>query len=91
MKIWHLHWLGAGGYDQFSDFVVVAPCEETARAAVRCADECRDNRDRSKDSEEYDGAHQCVWHSPAFAACTIVGEAAPGVPEGVLCESFHAG
>lgn len=58
MILWHLHFTpGNGGYDSFSDFVVCAPTEERARAAItRCGEECRVTAERDSIGRNHSSA-----------------------------------
>lgn len=82
MKLFYVWQNENGGYDTYSDFVVCAPDEETARDTHpngRPVD--WDNVDR------YD-----TWALRREAVkVEYIGEAAPHLEVGIVCASFHAG
>ena len=73
-------------FDTYDSAVVCAPDEETAR---------RMDPDRSRDGAPYDfGIHPALssWCSSIdHVKAQLIGDAAPGVPLGVVCASFNAG
>ncbi len=93
------------GYDTFSDAVVCAPNEEAARLIhPRNGDPYdgpvtwKDNhwhdegcqQDCAKDASDQCGRNR-EWAAPRLVAVQLIGTAMPGVKEGVVCASFHAG
>lgn len=100
MNIYHVTQNVVAGYDSFSDFVIAAPDEKTARESWPRADGfygdtivCVDGRFRyeayypfASELPEY------MWPLDAsLVKVRLIGTAAPDVEPGVICSSFHAG
>tara|TARA_B110000503_G_scaffold37341_1_gene61080 strand:+ start:2755 stop:2982 length:228 start_codon:yes stop_codon:yes gene_type:complete len=75
MKLFFISQDENGGFDTYSDAVVAAPDEETAR-----------NISPSERSYMID-----EWCDPKYVTVRYIGEAAEGVDQGVICASYHAG
>ena len=87
MKLYHISQDEVYGYDTFSDAVVAAPDEETAKTIHPISNEI--NIPWPKDSCHYPPYD---WtNDPAKVTAKYIGEAAPGIDQGVICSSFHAG
>ena len=84
MNLYHVSQSQNNTYDTYSDFVVCAPDEETARNTNPY-----DGRPMTADNwrERYGS-----WCSgPEHVVVRLVGTPAPEVEPGIVCASFHAG
>lgn len=95
LRIWHLRfrgWTGAASaerrYDWYSDHVVMAADEASARALARCGDEC--DRHVPPGATALPGL-VCVWADPARTTCTALGTADLWQSAGRVASTFHAG
>lgn len=70
------------GYDVFSDAVVAARGGGNARLIHP------NGRDNWYGDDNWD---EETWTIPGFVTVKLIGRAAPGIKEGVICASFHAG
>jgi hypothetical protein len=75
MKIWHLARTGSVGYDEADGFVIVTTGEAEARDIA---------------ASQAGGEGCNVWYLSDVKA-QVVGEAAEGVPAGIVLRSFCAG
>lgn len=75
MKLFFISQDENGGFDTYSDAVVAAPDEETARNIT---------------PSQY-GGYMREWCDPKYVAVRYIGEAAEGVDQGIICASYHAG
>lgn len=84
MNIYHVNRTQGGGYDTYSDFVVCAPDEETARNTNPGTGAPMTNEDWASPFSDW-------CSSPEHVAVSLVGIAAPSASPGVICASYHAG
>lgn len=107
LYLWRIYQNRNNGYDTFSEAIVVAVDEESARnihpsRQFSTGNEECDIRSRasgftwSEAGEWINEDGQSGWHdgwtSPENVSATLVGEALPGMNGGhVVCASFHAG
>ena len=96
MKLWHISQDQRDDFDTFSDAVVAAPNEETARTI---------HPDGAIWASEKDGLFPYGWtkgephpykwgtwcDTPDLVTARLIGDAVPGTEIGVICASFHAG
>jgi len=82
MKLFSVYQGQNNDYDTFSDFVVCAPDEDTAR-------------DTSPDGSMMDWSNVGKYSSWALTRSGVevqyLGEASPDLKAGIICSSFHAG
>lgn len=84
MKIYHVERTDeGGGYDTFSDFVVVAQDEHEARSTNPWGNP-------EPITEDYDDGYG-EWVKYSLTKATLIGEALPEQEAGIVCSSFHAG
>lgn len=78
-----------GDYDTFDSAVVCAENEEIARQMIPCfiydADEVEPL------STDWSPPSTCWCASPDLVKVKLIGTAAPGMPQGLICASFNAG
>lgn len=85
MKIYHVKRTdGGGGYDTYSDFVVVAKDEHEARSTSPS------EWDKTPITDDYENIYG-EWVKYSDTEATLIGTAKPEQPLGVVCASFHAG
>jgi hypothetical protein len=80
MKLWKLSQTDNGAYDTYDSCVVAADTEDQAKATHPSG------RDEPFPSWRIDWASE-----PSKVMCQYLGEAADGVPAGVICASYNAG
>jgi hypothetical protein len=96
MKLWHISQDQRDDFDTFSDAVVAAPDEETARTIHPDGAIWASKRGLSYGSNWSKGEpHPNGWgdwcDSPDLVTARLIGDAVPGIEAGVICASFHAG
>ena len=107
LYLWKIYQNENNDYDTYSDAIVVAPDEESARnihpsKQFTGPPEETDLRSRASSYtwsevggwlyEDGEPAYDSSWASPAHVKVILVGDALPGMIEGhVVCASFHAG
>lgn len=80
MNLYHISQQANNDYDTYSDAVVAAPDEETARQMHPDGGDLRD-----------EGSFGTWVSTPNQVTVKLVGIAVDGTPQGVVCASFHAG
>ena len=84
MKLFLISQSDNGGYDTYDSAVVCAPDEDTARRM--------NPSDYGGLFYDFDKNHFDAWCSSADKVkVSLIGDAAPGLPLGVVCASFNAG
>jgi len=94
MKLWHISQDQRYDYDTFSDAVVAAPDEETARTAHPDGAIWASEKDDPFASgwTKGESSRWASWcDSPDLVTARLIGDAVPGTEIGVICASFHAG
>lgn len=91
MNIYHVSRPDEADYDEYSDFVVAAEDEETARTTdpgdfYVWIDEAWHFR-----YAESPRANNSSWIHPSKCIVRLIGTAVESVEAGVICRSFHAG
>lgn len=85
----------ARGYDTYSDAVVAAPDEETARRIHPRSGEVFDSNADPRDQgawRDWGYSYGGCWaRHPDSVKAKRIGTADPSVKQGVICASFHAG
>jgi hypothetical protein len=85
LYIYHVSQSQNNGYDTYSDFVICAPDEETARNADPSTGWPMTTQNSW--SDRYNG-----WcNGPEHVEVKLVGNAVEGMNPGIICSSFHAG
>lgn len=83
MKLWLISQTECDGYDTYSDAVVAAETEETAKMI---------HPDGINLIPSFDDDHHSDWtNDPLKVSADYIGEAKEGTKQGVICASFHAG
>lgn len=84
MNLYHIKQKVVTGWDTYSDAVVAAPDEQTAKSTHP-----------SGDNTEFVGLggepQMYTWCQPHQVEAVLIGVASAGVEAGVICASFHAG
>jgi len=87
MKLYHVSRKDDCDYDEYSDFVVAAEDEETAKRTLPDGSAFVEEKDRGEEYW-YDGG----WVSSLTnVEVEYLGEAREGMIKHVICTSFHAG
>jgi len=93
MKLWLISQTIVDGYDTYSDAVVAAPDEATAKTihpGHNWDDKTKILTIPVPDNEW--GNDNSTWaNDPADVTAEFIGEAKEGTPMSVICASFHAG
>jgi len=77
MKLYHISQSRVSGYDTYSDAVVCAQDEDSARNTHP------DGQPRRMRNSS--------WCQPEYVEVVYLGRAAKGINPGVICASYHAG
>jgi hypothetical protein len=92
MKLWHISQDQCNDYDTYSDAVVAAPDEETARTIHPDGAIWASKKGAPFVSGWSEGEPSRSWcDSPHLVTARLIGDAVPGTEIGVICASFHAG
>lgn len=84
MKLYIISQTEVRGYDTYSDAVVAAPDEETAK-------KIRPNGEVWGVDWRRRGLFDSWASHPDLVKAELIGEAVEGTKQGVICASFHAG
>ena len=102
MNLYHVTQRHVYGYDTYSDMVVAAPDELTARQThpsaawetrVTSDGDFEMHRDyvRPGQTEWFRASNHSWPNNIRHVTAQLIGQAAPDVKAGVICASFHAG
>lgn len=84
MNLYHIIREDEHGYDQFSNAVVCAADQETAR-------NMNPKTGKPMTQEDWGESFSSWTDSPDKVIVVCIGTARDSIPEGVVCASFHAG
>jgi len=94
MKLWRISQEQNNDYDTYSDAVVAAPDEETART-IHPDGAIWASKKRAHVASGWSEGRPSRWDgwcdSPHLVTARLIGDAVPGTEIGVICASFHAG
>jgi hypothetical protein len=84
MNLYHVSQNQNYGYDTYSDFVICAPDEETARSANPNTGEPMTPADWKRPFPDWCDA-------PEYVTARLIGTATESTKPGIICASFRAG
>jgi hypothetical protein len=88
MNIYKISQDSNDNYDTFDSAVVCAENEETARKMIPC--HLYDDDKVEPSSMDWSIPSNCWCASPDLVKVKLIGNALPGLPQGIICASFNA-
>jgi hypothetical protein len=84
MNLYHVSQDQNSDYDTYSDFVICAPDEETARNA-------NPSSGKPMTEKDWQSRYSDWCNGPEHVTVRLVGQAVDGIEPGIICASYHAG